>query len=148
MRGCWSMLVARAYPPPELARDTAPRISDNLRVEMQIDQRTEGGVTYVSLTGPLETDSLPAFKQHMESLLESGADRCCANFRGVTFINSTALGYLVTVGKRLKEVGGELVFSQPSQFFSDTFRTLELHHLFELFPSDRDAAAYFAGDAI
>ena len=55
--------------------------------------------------------------------------------------------HLVNVGNRLKEVDGELVFSQPSQFFADTFRTLELHHLFELFPSDRDAATYFAGGA-
>ncbi len=114
---------------------------------MQIDQRIEGGVAYISLTGPLETDSLPVFKEHMKALLESGADRCCVNFRGVTFINSTALGYLVNVGSQLKAIDGELVFSQPSQFFADTFRTLELHHLFELFPSDRDAAKYFAGDA-
>ena len=114
---------------------------------MQIDQRTAGGVAYLSLTGPLETDSLPLFKDCMDKLIESGADRCCINFRGVTFINSTALGYLVIVGKRLKEIGGELVFSQPSKFFADTFRTLELHHLFELFPSDRDAAQYFADGA-
>ena len=114
---------------------------------MQIDQRFEDGVVYLSLTGPLETDSLPVFKEHMEKLVDSGADRCCVNFRGVTFINSTALGYLVKVGKKLKSIEGELVFSQPSQFFADTFRTLELHHLFELFPSDRDAAQYFAGGA-
>jgi len=111
---------------------------------MNIQRRESGGVTFLSLEGAFETDSLPTFSQVTEKLVAEGGHRICLNFRDVSFINSTALGYLVDVGKRLRALGGELVFSQPSKFFGDTFRTLELHHLFELFGSDRDVVAYFA----
>jgi len=116
---------------------------DNPR-SMDIQRRDSGGITFLSLAGSFEADSLPGFSDGMERLVEGGARRICLNFRDVSFINSTALGYLVDVGKRIKGLDGELVFSHPSKFFADTFRTLELHHLFELFESDRDAVAYFA----
>jgi len=111
---------------------------------MEVQRREMSGITLLSLSGPCETDSLPAFSDLMEKLVDDGGHRICLNFRDVSFINSTALGYLVDIGKRIKALGGELVFSQPSKFFGDTFRTLELHHLFELFESDRDAVTYFA----
>jgi len=111
---------------------------------MKIQRRDSGNITFLSVEGAFETDSLPTFSDVTEALVADGGHRICLNFRDVSFINSTALGYLVDVGKRIKALGGELVFSQPSKFFSDTFRTLELHHLFELFDSDRDAVAYFA----
>ncbi|MHC4952978.1 MAG: STAS domain-containing protein [Planctomycetota bacterium] len=114
---------------------------------MEIHQRDGDGVTFLTINGSFETDSLPTFSELMERLVEGGGKNFCINFRGVTFINSTALGYLVDVGKRVKAGDGELVFSEPSKFFADTFRTLELHHLFELFPSDRDASDYFSDSA-
>lgn len=111
---------------------------------MEIQRRDSDGITFLSLAGSFEADSLPNFSAVTEALLEQGAQGVCLNFRDVSFINSTALGYLVDIGKRLKAAGGELVFSHPSKFFADTFRTLELHHLFELFDSDREAVEYFA----
>jgi len=114
---------------------------------MEIQRRDSDGITFLSLAGSFETDSLPGFKELTEQLVEDGGRHICLNFRDVTFINSTALGYLVDIGKRVKALDGELVFGHASKFFGDTFRTLELHHLFELFESDRDAAAYFSDGA-
>lgn len=110
---------------------------------MELEQREDGGVTYLTLRGQFETFSLPTISERVERLVDGGVRRLCMNFHGVSFINSTALGYLVAVSKRLKGLGGELVFSAPSRFFADTVRTLELHHLFEIFPSDQEAALYF-----
>jgi len=110
---------------------------------MELERREDGDVTYLTLRGQFETFSLPTVSEEVEHLIDGGARRVCMNFHGVSFINSTALGYLVAIAKRLKDVGGELVFSAPSRFFADTIRTLELHHLFEIFPSDQEAALYF-----
>ncbi|MHC5032611.1 MAG: STAS domain-containing protein [Planctomycetota bacterium] len=110
---------------------------------MELERREDGDVTFLTLRGQFETFSLPTISEEMEHLIDDGARRVCMNFHGVSFINSTALGYLVAVGKRLKDLGGELVFSSPSRFFADTIRTLELHHLFEIFASDQEAALYF-----
>ena len=114
---------------------------------MDIRHRDEGGVSFLTLDGQFETFSLPTVSQRVERIIDVGGRRVCMNFNGVSFINSTALGYLVEASKKLKDLGGELVFSEPSRFFADTVRTLELHLLFEIFPTDDDAAAYFAAGA-
>ena len=106
---------------------------------MRLTVREEAGVTFVTLSGPFETFGLPTFSEHIEKLLGSGAKRICMNFRGLTFINSTALGYLITVGRRLRESGGQLVFSDPSRVFRSTFETVGLNHLFQLYESDAEA---------
>ena len=114
---------------------------------MDIRHRDEDGISFLTLNGQLETFSLPTLSKKLEQIIDEGGRRVCMNFCGVSFINSTALGYLVEASKKLKDLGGELVFSEPSRFFADTVRTLELHLLFDIFPTDDDAAAYFAAGA-
>jgi len=110
---------------------------------MDVRLRTESGVSILSLDGHFETVDLPAFSAQVETLIEEGKYKLCLNFARLEFINSTALGYLVAVGKRLKkELGGEVAFSEPSRFFEATVRTLELHHIFEIFKTDAEAIAY------
>jgi anti-anti-sigma factor len=110
---------------------------------MELERREDGDVTYLTLRGQFETFSLPTVSEEVEHLIDGGARRVCMNFHGVSFINSTALGYLVELGKRLEDLGGRLVFSAPSRFFANTIRTLELHHVFEIFASDQEAALFF-----
>ena len=110
---------------------------------MEINHRNDGDVTVLALKGQFETFSLSGFSGTVEGLIESGVRQVCLNLRDLSFINSTALGYLVDVGKRLKGLGGEMVFSEPSSFFAATARTLELHHLFEIFPTDSEATQHF-----
>jgi len=107
--------------------------------------REEAGVTFVTMSGPFETFGLPTFSERVEKILGSGVKKVCMNFRGLTFINSTALGYLITVGKRLREEDGALAFSEPSRVFRSTFMTVGLHHLFELYETDADAIDALSG---
>ncbi len=111
---------------------------------MKINVREGEDVVRISLSGSFETVVLPTFSETLERFMEKGVSKFCVNVRGLEFINSTALGYFVAKGKELNEGGGALVFSEPSRFFAATFRTLELHHLFEMFASDEKAEAHLA----
>lgn len=111
---------------------------------MEVHSRADGDVVVLTLRGHCETDDLPALRAKVDGIIEGGARKLCLNFAGLSFLNSTALGYLVATSKRLRETGGELVFSEPSRFFAATIRTLELHHLFEIFPHDDAALRHFA----
>ncbi|MBW2282553.1 MAG: STAS domain-containing protein [Deltaproteobacteria bacterium] len=110
---------------------------------MEIHKHTDGGVTFVALEGHFEAFSLPAVSEELGRLIDDGARKLCLNLKGVSFINSTALGYLVATSKKLKELDGELVLSEPSGFLAATIRTLELHLLFEIFPTDAKAKEHF-----
>ena len=110
---------------------------------MKLEVRYEGDVTLLVLDGILETVNLPALSREVERLLQGGTRHLCANVASVSFANSTAISYLVGLHRRLGDLEGELVFSEPSEFFSTTLRTLGLQELFRLFDSDAEAVAYF-----
>ncbi|MEM8882750.1 MAG: STAS domain-containing protein [Planctomycetota bacterium] len=110
---------------------------------MELHRRDVDEVTIYGLNGSFDSISLPAVSGTLDAAIADGRDRLCLNMRDLSFINSTALGYLVALRKRLTDAGGELVFSHASDFFSATFRTLELHHIFQLFESDDEALRHF-----
>jgi anti-sigma B factor antagonist len=112
---------------------------------MEVHPRTAGDVVVLTLRGQCEQADLPAVRAQVDALVEGGARRLCLNFGGVSFLDSSTIGYLVELGKRLEALDGELVLSEPSKFFAATIRTLELHHLFEIFPHDDAALDHLAG---
>jgi anti-sigma B factor antagonist len=116
---------------------------------MRIDRKTAGAVTILAFTGELDADNLPAAREETDELIQAGADRLVLNLGQLNFINSSSLAYLITVHKRVKSMGGALVFSQPSGFFQMTIKHLGLEREFTVFPDDRAALEHFgeSGDA-
>ena len=111
---------------------------------METRRRDIDDVTILGLSGTFDSVGLPELSSAVDTIIREGRNKLCLNMRDLSFINSTVLGYLVEIGRRLQRQEGELVFSQASKFFGDTFRTLELHHIFSLFASDDEAIDHFA----
>jgi anti-anti-sigma factor len=113
---------------------------------MRVARRKAGEVVVLTLDGIFDSDALPAVRRETDEILAAGALKLCVNCSRVSFVNSTALGFLVEIGKRLKELDGELVLSQLSDFFRSAARVLELHLVFEIFETDGEALAYLLGE--
>ncbi|MHC4940960.1 MAG: STAS domain-containing protein [Planctomycetota bacterium] len=111
---------------------------------METRRRDIGEVTILGLSGTFDSVGLPELSAAVDTILREGRTKLCLNMRDLSFINSTVLGYLVEIGRRLQREDGELVFCQASKFFADTFRTLELHHIFSLFANDEEALEHFS----
>jgi anti-anti-sigma factor len=114
---------------------------------MKHEVRYDGDVTLLVLDGIIETVNLPVLSREAERLLQGGTRHLCINARALTFANSTAISFLVELQRRLRELEGELVFSEPSAFFATTIGNLGLQELFRLFDSDSEAVAYFDAPA-
>lgn len=112
---------------------------------MEIHSRSDGDTVILALRGHCEPDDLKALRAKIDDLVAEGTRKLCINFAGLSFLGSTALGYLVEAHRRLRDLGGTLVLSEPSRFFDATIRTLELHHIFEIFPHDDAAMQHLAG---
>jgi anti-anti-sigma factor len=110
---------------------------------MKIDRRTAGDVTVLTFAGELDSDNLPAAREETDGVIQSGCDRLVFNLDGLAFLNSSALAYLITVHKRVKSMGGQLVFSAPSRFFQTTVKHLGLEGEFQVFPDDQAALEHF-----
>jgi len=110
---------------------------------MKIERKTAGNVTILAFTGEFDAFNLPTISEKLDALIQSGHTRLAFNLRLLKFINSSALGYLIKTSKRLREVDGELVLSEPSKFFQSTISTLGIDKIFKIFPSDEEAVKYF-----
>jgi len=110
---------------------------------MKIERREVGNVNILTFIGEFDAHNLGAISESMDTLIGTGRIHLVCNLSLLKFINSSALGYLIKTNKRLRELDGELVFSQPSKFFQSTIHTLGIQAIFKIFPSDDEALKYY-----
>lgn len=111
---------------------------------MKVRRRQVGDIDILSFEGEFDGSTVPAVEA-IDGLVEGGRRRLVFSFAALTFVASPVLGYFVKIGKRLKNAGGQVVFSRPSPFMEATIRTLGLDQIFDVFPDDDAAVRHFQG---
>lgn len=109
---------------------------------MEIEQQTVGDIIVLACAGEFDGASHPETIKRIDGFIE-GFDRVVFNFSKLTFINSSALGYLIKTAEVLKEAGGELVFSEPAENFRKIVEVYDVGAVFPLYASDQAALAHF-----
>ena len=111
---------------------------------MDLSRRDEqNGVIVFTFSGEFETVDLPALSQGVQKLLDAGRNRLVFNFKGLRFINSSALGYLCELHANMEDDGGRLVISEPSREFETIVSTLGIDQMLTICATDADALAQF-----
>jgi anti-sigma B factor antagonist len=108
---------------------------------MKVRRRQVGDTDVLSFEGEFDASTVHAVSE-IDRLIEEGRHRFVFSFAALTFIASPVLGYFVKTAKRLRGLGGTVVFSRPSQFMQATIRTLGLDQIFDIFPDDQAALAH------
>jgi len=106
---------------------------------MKIDREINGDVAILSLRGEFDSFVVSSFLEEVESLAASGVRNVVLDMRLVKFIMSTAIGAIVKSRKLMKEIGGELVISQPSGFVRDVLDSLGLTKVIKIFDENNQA---------
>jgi stage II sporulation protein AA (anti-sigma F factor antagonist) len=109
---------------------------------VNIEKRTVGDIPILTFAGEFDAVSSPATLEEIDGLIGEST-RVVFNFRGLTFINSSALGYLIKTAKALEDQGGELVYSEPTKPFRNIVETYGVADRVNLFPNDQTAVDYF-----
>lgn len=78
-------------------------------MELSLDSRSEGSWTVVQAAGELDLHTSPQLRDRVLELTESGTRRIAIDLGGVTFMDSSSLGVLITCLKRVREQDGNLV---------------------------------------
>ncbi len=110
---------------------------------MKVERKRWENVTILGFIGEFDAFNLPTYSQKIDSLVEQGETNVVFNLRLLTFINSSALGYLLKVKKRCQELGGDLILVQPSKFIKKTLLTLGLQEVFDIYETDEDGVLAF-----
>ncbi len=104
--------------------------------------RTDAGITVVKVEGQLVVGNRQELKELVQDAVERGDRKFLFDFTPTAYIDSSGLGALVSISKRVREAGGDLRLAG----LNDDLRSLfELTKLDTLFPIAGSAAEALTG---
>ena len=105
---------------------------------MTIERETGSNVCVAHFTGDLDAATVPEIRTGMDNQIETGCTSIVLDFSQVAYADSSALGLLVWIDKRLQAYAGKLVVAGADRNVS---RVLELSGLIGLAPCVSAAAS-------
>ncbi|OLC46398.1 MAG: hypothetical protein AUH80_06750 [Chloroflexi bacterium 13_1_40CM_4_65_16] len=99
---------------------------------LEVETRTaDNGITVVAPTGRLDVAGAPALKEAISEVVKNGPPRIVIDMEGVSFVDSTGLGSVISALKQVRGSQGELRLAAPNQ---QARVVLELTTLDRVFP--------------
>ena len=114
---------------------------------LRIGQRDFDQLTILDLHGKLAGEAGDALAQRIDDLIAVGRTRVILNLRNVSFIDSAALGELLSKRSSLRDAGGQLKLLHLTDRVWDLMVTTKLELVFETFRSEADAIRSFGQES-
>jgi anti-sigma B factor antagonist len=103
-------------------------------------EKLDAGADYVvSLEGEVDLYTAPELKQELHRLVGEGATRIVIDMTQTTFIDSTTLGVLLSVVKRVRPEGGSVVLVCPDRNVKRIFEITLLDRVFTIVDTREEA---------
>lgn len=101
------------------------------------------GVLLISVDGQLIVANRQELKQAVLEALENGETKFVVDFENTGYIDSSGLGVLVSVSKKIREAGGDLRLSGLNEDLRMLFELTKLDTLFRICEGKADAVDSF-----
>jgi anti-sigma B factor antagonist len=92
----------------------------------------EGDVTVVDVDGQLIVGNRQELKQRVLDELERGERKFLVDFTNTGYIDSSGLGVLVSLSKKIREQGGDLRLASLNEDLNTLFELTKLNTLFTI----------------
>ena len=106
-------------------------------------RKENGGVVVVSVDGQLIVGNRQELKQQVIDALEGGARKFVVDFTRTGYIDSSGLGVLVSLSKKIREHGGDLRLAGLNEDLQTLFELTKLDTLFTITRTTQEALAAF-----
>ncbi len=106
---------------------------------MSFEVSKEGPVTVVDVEGQLIVGNRQELKQKVLEELEGGEKTFVIDFQNTGYIDSSGLGVLVSLSKKIREQGGELRLAGLNEDLRTLFELTKLDTLFKIADSRAEA---------
>jgi anti-sigma B factor antagonist len=105
---------------------------------------SEGGATtvVVAVSGELDAETAPHLRDALVERIDCGAKAVVVDLGDVAFVDSSALGVLVMVARRLGP--GTVVLASAQGQIVSLFEATHLDRVFDIFPTTAEAIAHLA----
>ncbi|GAA2643896.1 STAS domain-containing protein [Dactylosporangium fulvum] len=105
---------------------------------MQVTSTVDGQCAVVQASGELDVATAPELRSYLHQLVDDGARTVVVDLTDVGFLDSTTLGVLISVHKRLVEVGGVVELVVPHARLLRIFQITGLDRVFTIHSSLAD----------
>ncbi len=99
---------------------------------MSFEVSKSGDVTLIEVEGQLIVGNRQELKQQVLEQLEDGDRKFVIDFAETGYIDSSGLGVLVSLSKKIREQGGELRLSSLNEDLRTLFELTKLDTLFRI----------------
>lgn len=99
---------------------------------MSFEVSKNGDVTLIEVEGQLIVGNRQELKQQVLEQLEGGDRKFVIDFADTGYIDSSGLGVLVSLSKKIREQGGELRLSSLNEDLRTLFELTKLDTLFRI----------------
>lgn len=110
---------------------------------MGLTTSIHGDVTRIDLDGQLTVGNRQELKAVAQQALDDGARKLLLDCVQTGYIDSSGLGALVTIARRVREAGGAIRLAGLNEDLRSLFELTKLDTLFEIFPDSERALAGF-----
>lgn len=110
---------------------------------MSLTVSRHGDVVVIEVEGQLIVGNRQELKQRVLDESESGARKILVDFARTGYIDSSGLGVLVSLAKRLRELGGDLRLANLNDDLQTLFELTKLDTLFQIADSRERALENF-----
>jgi anti-sigma B factor antagonist len=110
---------------------------------MAFNVRKQGGVLVIDVDGQLIVGNRQELKQRVLDALEAGDRKFLIDFTRTGYIDSSGLGVLVSLSKKIRDEGGDLRLAGLNEDLKTLFELTKLDTLFAITDSADQALAAF-----
>lgn len=110
---------------------------------MGLTTSTRGEVTLIRVDGQLTVGNRQELKATVQAGLDAGARKFLLDCTETGYIDSSGLGALVTIAKRVREAGGQIRLASLNDDLRALFELTKLDTLFAIFPTPDEALQSF-----
>jgi anti-sigma B factor antagonist len=103
----------------------------------------QSGVVVVAVDGQLIVGNRQDLKQKVLDALEKGGRKFVIDFTRTGYIDSSGLGVLVSLSKKIRELGGDLRLAGLNEDLQTLFELTKLDTLFSITRTPEEALAAF-----
>ena len=108
-------------------------------MKLHYSQRKEGQVHYLFMEGDLIGDEVgPIIAELVSDSVEEGIKTMVIDLEKVRYISSSGLGLLITLLTKMKNTGGELFLTAPSEHVKKLLLITKLNGIFKVVESVKE----------
>jgi anti-sigma B factor antagonist len=113
-------------------------------MQLEIRERGSGDVVILDLLGKITIgEGSVQLRDAVSNLLESGRQRIILNLHGVSYVDSSGIGELVSRYTTTKNQGGQLKLLQLPKKIKDLLMITKLLTVFEIYEDEETALSSF-----